>query len=390
MITEADQKIIKKALDDLCAHPIFTNSLVYKQLLNYLIEKAIEKKDIKEFTIGTELFGKNYLDDKNDGTVRTHMYKLRKKLAAYYSNENLQHEIIFEVKKGQYNLDFVSPKEYFKHTRYAEFRISLQSLKIIGLILFLALVSTLGLCVYSNRPPDIWKAFFDNKDENLVIISDQYMMMHTNIQGEKHPTMYSEVNSNEDFFAFKKKHPDRKLEVTDFTLVSKMAPYGIKSLDNWFFEWNSDFKLELESNVTLNNIKENNIIFIGQFKTMNLSKSFFLKDSKVFATYGDGFKVLNNGKEKIYNTKLENGKKVEYALVSFSTLSPNKDALFFVSNNDIGVMATLHLFTDQKWLKELTAKLPEKRSKFNALFEVSGMQRTQMSCELLELEIVKE
>ncbi|SIS47737.1 hypothetical protein SAMN05421766_102166 [Zobellia uliginosa] len=388
MISEPDQNTIEKALNDLCAHPIFVNSLVYKQLLQYLVKKAIEKEDIKEYTIGADLFGKNYLNDKNDGAVRTHMYKLRKKMAAYYADRNVQNEIIFEIKKGQYNLDFISKKEYDRHKRSLEFQIPLKWVKGIGLVLLLTFGAIWGISYYLGRPPALWEDFLKNGDKTLVVISDQYMLMHTNIQGEKHPTMYSKINSDEDLFAFKKEHPDRKLEMTDFTLVSKMAPYGIKNLDEWFFGWDSDFKLGLESNLTLNNIKENNIVFIGQFKTMNLSKSFFLRDSKVFSTYGDGFKVNVKGKKKVYTTQFAPNKKVEYALVSFTSLSPDKRALFFVSNNDIGVMATLRLFTDPTWLKTLEEKLPQKNSRFNALFEVSGMQRTQMSSELIELEIL--
>ncbi|MBT9187582.1 hypothetical protein [Zobellia russellii] len=390
MISKPDPKTIEKALNNLCTHPIFINSLVYRQLIQYLVKKAIEKEDIKEYTIGADLFGKNYLNDKNDGTVRTHMYKLRKKLSAYYADKTVQNEIIFEIKKGQYNLDFISSKEYSKHKKSSEFRIPVRFVKIFGLVLLL--LSGLLCCVlyFIGQPPVLWQEFFKRDSNNLVVISDQYVMMHTNSYGEQHATMYSKINNDEDLFSYKKKYPNRNLNITDFTLVSKMAPYGIKNLDDWFFKWGSNFKLELESNLKLKDVKENNIVFIGQFKTMNLSKSLFLKDSNIFSTYEDGFKVKKEGQEKIYITKYDDNKKVEYALVSFTSLNQYHDALFFVSNNDIGVMATLQLFTDQKWLKELTAKLPEKRSRFNALFEVSGMQRTQMSCELLELEIMDE
>lgn len=212
--------------------------------------------------------------------------------------------------------------------------------------------------------------------------------METNPYDEMHATMYPEINSNEELLSYKEEHPERKIDNTDFTLMSKMAPFSIKILDELFLKSGHNYKLKLESNLSLNDIKENNILFIGQFKTMNLSKSFFLKDSKAFTIYGDGFMYKRNGNEKIYNTQFSESGKVEYALVSFTSLRPEKDALYFVSNNDIGVMATLRNFTDKDWLKDFSAQLPDKTNKFNALFKVSGIQRTDMSCELIELEII--
>ena len=76
-------------------------------------------------------------------------------------------------------------------------------------------------------------------------------------------------------------------------------------------------------------------------------------------------------------------------MVSYNPLSNGKNALYFVSNNDIGVMATVRNFTDEKWLKEFAKQFPDESKHFNALFEVSGLQRTDVSCKLVELEVLK-
>ena len=389
MNVKADKKTINEALDKVCAHSLFVNSSVYTRLLRYLVEKAIQKEDIKEYTIGAELFGKNYASDKNDGTVRTHMYKLRKKLASYYSDKSIQHAIVFEIKKGQYNVAFISKKEYKRHTVTPSIHIPVKYLKFSGLAVLMLICSALVVIMYQQQAPVLWKSFMKARANNLVIISDQYVLMETNQYNETLATMYPRVNSDEDLLTYKKEHPERKIDNTDFTLMTKMAPYSIKTLDEWFLGWNSNYKLQLESGLSLNDIKENNIVFIGQFKTMNLSNSLFLKDSEVFSTYGDGFKVSKENMVKIYNTQFAQNEKVEYAIVSFTSLNPSNKALFFVSNNDIGVMATLRNFTDKAWLKEFYQQLPTTNCYFNALFEVSGIQRTDMSCKLVELEILQ-
>lgn len=378
---------IKASLKEISDHPLFANSVVYTRLLTYLVDKAIAGETIKEYTIGADLFGKNYLSDKNNGTVRSYMYKLRKKLASYYAEEEYKHNIIFEIKKGQYNLNFISKKEYKRDKKEPIVSIPEKRLKQAVTVLLLLLVTIFVLNKYTKQTPVLWDAFFKNGANNLLILSDQYTLMETNAYGETHATMYRRINSDNDLFDFKAKNPDRKLDNTDFTLMSKMAPYATKRLDEWFLGNNSNFKLQLESKLSYDEIRDNNIIFVGQFKTMNTSRSLFLKNSKVFSIYDDGYKCTTENGEKIYNTEFSD-KKVEYAMVSFTSFHPHKKALYFVSNNDVGVLATLRNFTNNEFLKEFTRKLPTPETHFNALFKVVGIERTDLSCELVELEIV--
>lgn len=76
-------------------------------------------------------------------------------------------------------------------------------------------------------------------------------------------------------------------------------------------------------------------------------------------------------------------------MVSFYPLSNGKNALYFLLNNDIGVMATVQKFTNKKYLYEFSSQLPKGAKHFNALFKVSEMQRTDISCKLVELEVLK-
>ena len=108
----------------------------------------------------------------------------------------------------------------------------------------------------------------------------------------------------------------------------------------------------------------------------------------MFSTYKDGFKFKNDTSEKVYNTIFEQNGNIEYAMVSYNSYSPGKKALFFVSNNDIGVIATVRNFTNPKWLSSFGHQLPKSTQYFNALFEVSGIQRNDTNCKLVALEIV--
>jgi len=71
-------------------------------------------------------------------------------------------------------------------------------------------------------------------------------------------------------------------------------------------------------------------------------------------------------------------------------LDNNKKALFIASNHDIGVVSLCKKLTNKQQLKEFYTHLPDSITYFNALFKVSGMDRTDVSCELIQIEFTPE
>ncbi|WP_111707630.1 hypothetical protein [Lutibacter citreus] len=391
MISTEKRKEINEALNRIKLHELFVRSSTYSRLLKYLVEKAIVGEDLKEYTIGADLFGENYVNNKNDGTVRSKMYKLRKKLSKYYETDGKKEIVIFDIEKGQYNLSFLSADEYFKSKtgKTETVTIQIKYIKLLLGVILLSLISFFIIKTIVTKPNFIWEPYFEKTSENLLIISDQFIVHEKMEDGKMYGISYPEINNYNDFIKYTQKHHNKELKPTDYTLMSKMAPYTVNTLSKWFEFNKNEFDLKLESKLKYEDIQNHNILFVGQYKTMNLSKSLFLQSSKVFTTFGDGFKYKDDSNEKVYNTKFGNNLKVEYAMVSYTTLNNGKCALYFVSNNDIGVMATVNKFTNNKWLAEFKQQLPSKSKHFNALFEVSGMQRNDVSCKLVELEVLK-
>lgn len=87
----------------------FHNTEVLKRLLDYLARQAFENHadDLKEYTIGVEGFGKpaDY-DPQTDSSVRVQIGKLRQKLDEYYRLEGADDEIVIELPKGHFKLEF--------------------------------------------------------------------------------------------------------------------------------------------------------------------------------------------------------------------------------------------------------------------------------------------
>lgn len=390
MISTEKNKEINEALNRIQGHELFKRSSTYSSLLTYLVEKALIGEDLKEYTIGTDLFGENYENDKNDGTVRSKMYKLREKLSKYYETDGKKELLIFDIKKGQYNLSFLSADAYYqsKSRKNETLNIPIKHLKFALAVLLIAVISIFVVKTILTKPTFIWETYFEKKAENLLIISDQFIVYEKMIDGKMYGVSYPEINNYKDLIQYSQEHSNKNLRTTDYTLMSKMAPYTVKSLGKWFASNNNDFHLQLESQLKYEDIQHHNTIFVGQYKTMNLSKSLFLKDSKVFSTFKDGFKYKTDRIEKLYNTKFGTNLNVEYAMVSYNTSESGHSALYFVSNNDIGVLATVRKFTSKIWLSEFQKQLQGTPKHFNALFEVRGIERNDFNCKLMELEVL--
>ena len=390
MISDDKRQIVEKALQGICSHKLFVHSPTYTDLLKYLVIKTLNKEELNEVTIGSDLYGIDYSENKSNSTVRSYIHKLRKKLADYYSEVGENERVIFVIAKGQYNLSFLSPHEYFKTQRkeIPAVRIPIKYLWFTGGFILLFAIAFWGVKTYVSKPAWVWENFLEPNAQNMLVISDQFVVYQRFEDGRYYGVSYPEVNSIDDFIEYTQVHPDKKIKTTDYTLMTKMAPYTVKSLSLWFQSHKSDFALGLESQMKYEDVTKYNLVFVGQYKTMNLSKTLFLKDSKVFTTFDDGFRYKNDHVEKIYNTKFGDNQKVEYAMVSFTSFGSGKSALYFVSNNDIGVLSTVRNFTDKAWLTEFQKQIGSEAKYFNALFEVSGLQRTDVSCKLVELEVL--
>src|ERR1700722_5645835 len=97
--------LIRKQLNRLLAHPLFTNSKRYPVLLAYTVEQALlgNASELKERTIGVEAFGRRPDYDVNlNPVVRTTAAEVRKRLSQYYFNADHAGELVIELRVGSY------------------------------------------------------------------------------------------------------------------------------------------------------------------------------------------------------------------------------------------------------------------------------------------------
>ncbi len=107
--------LIEQQLARIESSPLFSHSRRYPNFLNYVVRKALEgrREDLKERTIGTEVFGRPPEYDLNaDPVVRVTAGEVRKRLAQYYYAPEHQEELRIELRPGSYIPEFKpAPKQ---------------------------------------------------------------------------------------------------------------------------------------------------------------------------------------------------------------------------------------------------------------------------------------
>ncbi len=376
-----EQKNIHQALAKVCSSKMLKKSPQNIKILKFLVEQALKEEFVKEFTLGIAIFGEHYNPEESTSKVRVAMYKFRKKLEQYYLEEGKSDSVIFIVKKGQYNLEFIDKQSLKKNTRNKTKRIVIPA--IIGLIGITSL-----LLFTQQHTHTFWDNYFKPNSNTLCFVSDHFVISQELPQGNLQFITDNNINNEDDFLEWQKDKDDTIFTVANFNYTSKMAPIAINTLASWLTKNNSEMTVDMESKFQFSDISNHNLIFIGRFRNYNNAKELFLSNSQVFKTQRNGFSYINANDTISYRNNLIDMNRVDYTMVSFMNLENNRKALFITSNHDIGVIALCKKLSHKKELKAFYSHIPNKDMSFNALFKVSGMERTDIGCELLHIELL--
>jgi len=99
----------RRELDAVLHSREFLRSPALARLLEYLCEKVFAGKiqEIKEFSIATEVFGRDDgFGEKRDSKVRVEVHRLRKKLHRYYETEGMDRPMRIVIRPGSYQPEF--------------------------------------------------------------------------------------------------------------------------------------------------------------------------------------------------------------------------------------------------------------------------------------------
>lgn len=241
------------------------------KLLRYLADHAIKHPGValKEYQIATEVFGRPAdFDPHLDSLVRVQAGRLRTKLAEYYASEGAHDPMIVELRKGAYTLAFHSSSSagpILAHEREAEsittpkgdsflrWKIGFGAFVVFAVVAIAWLLArnpaATGTANASESAPPafqvFWKPFLANPDESWVIFSNG-----------------SFVGRAETGLRYYDPARDSNQAIDDhYTGVGEVI--AVHNLDQVFRQLHSQIRVKRGSLFSLDDAKNNNLIFVG-------------------------------------------------------------------------------------------------------------------------------
>ena len=249
------------------------------KLLQYLAKQSLYHPDapLKEYQIATEVYGRpTDFDPQSDSTIRVQAGRLRVKLAEYYAGEGAADPILVKIPKGSYHLTFearaiepqhqalsVPPREapppsVVVEATPARWRVAF----ILLLVGFITSLVVLGSLLWTRKKSEpaiaassapravgplaaLWRPFASGEEEPWVIFSNAAF-----------------VGRPETGMRYYNSRQDSKIAVFDhYTGVGEVL--AIHALDDVFGTLGRRIRVKRGSLFTLDDVKNNNLIFVG-------------------------------------------------------------------------------------------------------------------------------
>ena len=380
------------------------------KLLRYLSKHALDHPGtpIKEYQIATEVFGRSDdFDPQLDSMVRVQAGRLRGKLAEYYSANGADDAIVVELPKGTYLLAFhhrahgsrphLVPTTETERQENGSRRKWFAATISMGVLLALAAVTILGL-LWSRSSAQaglsregelapaafrvFWNGFATGQEEPWVIFSNAAFVGRP----ETGMRYYDTAKDKGSFI------------LDHYTGVGEVL--AVHELDRVFGLLHRQIRIKRGSLFSLDDAKNNNLIFIGSpFENLTLleipgTQEFVFRRMTAGPRKGDEA-IINirpqPGEAKEYFPSAGNAPLTEdYAVVGLvKGLNPGQAVLILAGTTTIGTQAAVEFVCRQSSVEELLLRLPVSQEgqlkPFEAVIRVKVTRGVPVGTELVAL-----
>src|ERR1700730_4292457 len=363
---------------------------------------------IKEYQIATEVFGRSSdFDPQLDSMVRVQAGRLRGKLAEYYSARGADDGVLVELPKGTYVLSFhhrgsgsrphVSPQVGSERQRGKNHRKWLAVTISLGALLALAALTILGLLWSRNtaqaglsREGELapaafrvfWNGFVSGQEEPWVIFSNAAFVGRP----ETGMRYYDAVRDKDSFI------------LDHYTGVGEVL--AVHGLDRVFGLLHRQIRLKRGSLFSLDDAKNNNLIFIGSpFENLTLLELPGTQEF-VFRRMTSG---PRKGEEAIVNVHPQPGEPKEYfpsagnapltedyAVIGLvKGLNAGQAVLILAGTTTLGTQGAVKYVARQIPIQDLLPRLPVSQTgelkPFEAVIRVKVTRGVPVGTELVAL-----
>jgi len=396
MLNNSEKKsILKRILQS----DAFVNSQVYQKLLAYLVEASINNKTPKEYDIATDVLHKTPdFDPSQDTIVRVHIYNLRKKLDHYYSHEGSEEEFRIELPKGHYEINFVDfKKSKIKTGTPRYYWLVPIVLLILSNLFFLVKYfsaketpKSVNCCLASP----IWKDFLTSGLAKQIVLGDHFFFIKDSDNREKRTILRrDDINTWDEFSVYKAAQIERRNYIKlRYPMFPRNSVWPFADIVNLFSKTDQNFSLNYSSNVTGNDFKNNDMLFIGSLHTLTNLSQIFRNSNFKYQIYPNVVSYYDEINDTLI-TCPEVGDPVTYHIdygIVRKIPGPTNNIIFiFTSFHETGTIGIIKYFMNQATLQELEQKFMQKMGHvppfYEILFKASGYNRTDYTTEIVYL-----
>ncbi len=403
-----NEALFRETAQKIIASPTFGRSETYANLLNFLVEATLLGEVPKETTIAAKIFGDQSFDPSESTLVRVYVFNLRKKIDKYYQNQGEQDGWQLSVPKGSYevvleekekkNEDEVSEKKRNPtKVRWILYAVILVSLL---LNLFLWRMNYTSENTRQVIPESvIWEGFLNSELPYYVVLGDLFIYSEYNKQQGVNLTIRNyKMNSLESFeqMVAQIKDTTREVSTLSYSFLVKNSAEWIKSLTQLFSSYRQNFSIRYMTKFTSKDLMDNNIVVVGMLKTFGLFNNYF--DNSKFTLLSFNTIQLQADSLQSVQTFTPSGDPdsfhTDYGFIA-KFPGPNNNTVIMCGGLwDTGASQSLKMLTDPTLLSQLEDRLKEEFDivppYFEVLIEVSGIDRTELTPEILYVNKISE
>lgn len=393
----------KEILQRILSSDTFAGSSRHQELLKYLFQQYTKGIIPKESNIAQNVFNrlKNF-DSQNDTIVRASIYQLRSRLEQYYEKEGLQEKIHITIPKGQYHIEFASISKTKISTKLLIFTslVFFISSGFFAYNYFLVLDEHQGFHKKYQIVPHtnpLWAEFYDN-NKILVIIGDYFFLQEPSKLSPLRYLREDAINSLTDLEKAKNlykeeygnyyKAPDSFLGYHSVLSLEKILPSILYN--------ELDTSIRILSQVSFQDIVDNNVIFIGSLKTIGILDRFLIEGGlELEVATPENRNIYIDVKKSKGDTLISpsrysfGGVQEDCSIIAKFNGPNNKKILIFAGIHHIGIMQAIDNFISIESRKNLLQEMQEQFGKvpssFVALYRVTGYDKVNTTSVLISL-----
>lgn len=393
--TENDiQKIVSQILES----PEFKDSVRYQELLKYLVEKSTKVNTLKETEIAQEVFGKDSkFDPGTDPLIRSYISNLRKKLEHYYLTTENQFTYRLEIPRGQYLVKYVEtisrPEPEPVKNRNQTWLI-LVILVLAVYVIYLNFFSKGAPALENSQHPinAVWNEFYSNPDHpTLIILGDYLVLSDKGVDKGRSFLREPGINSEQEFKDSLEQNSRKygPLEISPITFLGSSAPLGLPQIMKALGPASANVSMKLSSQVKWDDLDDQNIIFVGSFKTLYKLDTLFARSKIKYGLnpYLLQFTTSNGDSNKTFNLDwfAGNYQKDFSVIVKFRGLKKNT-ILFLAGFSELGIMDAIKNSVDKDLINRIRKFNPgveeSERFIFEMINETEGVKYTVFKSEI--------